>query len=670
MLAVRDLWKVPLLPSDGPAPAIFDPSASSFIGFEKAGDGTADHLFVTLEKRAKSEYGKGFNSPLGKQDRLWRSSENLAQFKLEFAQRMNARDAALGVSWDVVVQGSARENPGQGLTSIPDSDLKASPDQLDVEICYSILNRLKRFDRLTQLPARMSFPREAGCGLPLLLRDEATRVTEMAANQRCAGDALTGLAQSPAKFKEAILTPSDGIRYRFNFAGWKGKRNQPGKFKLEGKPSQVVPLSTKEHWLWNKKGGVRVERLIRFGRAREGRCRDRRVIGENVQANTCASYARRDCTKALYDAFDMLPSTPAEVRRITLSDALGYGGDQFDGEGTDTKCPPWLPALYCQVATHIGFDSFAVTMLFVHLFNFGAAAQPSNAWRSPGVSGYGDVTRLINTCYMGVRSGIDPVALMAFLSQCHGVGRTLVKKEIRTQASAIGIRLPEPAAFADWYAECCTRLKAEPGKPCFIVRGDGILVHAIERERAFWLNAVCPDKRYPDVHLTFQRDPTGSSDGKRWIKGRLIWDAPRRLAYFMNADDLRVDRRYLGIALVVLAQAILEWPTAELQAEFVDLFSIATDGAVTDPLSWIESLAQIDIADLSDYSLETILSMASPDKLDYMPEQWLEKVNAAILAGARTYFDEATTASNFAFIRSWYPKLINAAPGLFQMQGG
>ena len=131
MLSLNTLWRVPTLAPDGPAPTIFDPEQTTFLGFQRNGLAADAHLFERLEGRARIRYGAGFPSPLGRQDRLWRTSESLAQFKLECAQRMNKRDAHLGVRWDIIVQGSARENPGQGLSSVPDSDLKSAPDALD-----------------------------------------------------------------------------------------------------------------------------------------------------------------------------------------------------------------------------------------------------------------------------------------------------------------------------------------------------------------------------------------------------------------------------------------------------------------------------------------------------------------------------------------------------------
>lgn len=612
--------------------------------------------------RASREYGAIVPSPLGRNDRLFSTtSAEYGAALLRMAHRMLELEPEQ--PWGLIGQCSMRENPGQGCQARASEGIKAEPDALDVALT---LEFWKFLGVEVDTPLVMSIPREKGMGIPFLTREEAARATGLANLERYVTPLLEGLLTgTDAGFRDGALAQVDGWDSPANFADYRGSRAQPGKADLRSDGKGFESSSTKEYWLWNSAvAPVSVQRTVKAGDIDLVRARVRRVLGKNMIVNTFLSLLRRIALSRMYKKLRILPSAADRELRILLSKALGQGR-QLDGDGTDTLCPPWLFPLYGQAAASLGMHHAAAMCLISHLLNFGPTVQPSNAWRTKGISAYGRVDKLINGVYMGFRSGVDTVAFQAFISQAHSIGRKCLDVNCRKEAAAKGIKLPTAGEFWHWYAERCAAQDVKKGEPSWRARGDGVLVHAQDDEAdTFWVPMIL-GKFKDGSHLQFQEDPTASCDGERWVADMLRQDAIRRVAYFNNADDLRTDRRYLGIALCALLQSLSDWSKPQVLDEFVELCDAGTRGAVPDIITFAQELAELDVEALDVYNYETKLAISSPDRMDYMPEEFLSEVNKAILYEHRTYLPPERSAQLFTFASSYAHKLSDFGAQLY-----
>lgn len=635
------------------------------------------YLARALEVRASIKYGLFSPSPLGRNDRVMRTtSEATARSRYEFYEKWNSREP--DQPWAIVGQGSTRENPSQGITTEPDKSIRPYPEAVDWEIALGFVRRLKRFKAgLPKYPVSFSVPREKGMGFPWLTREEVVRAVVLDDLEELTSPFVDALEiGTTAAWREAASERVFDIACPVNTSSVKGERVQPNKVAfLDG---MFTATSIKQYWRWDRVGMVNVQRTTMSDLLRQVLARVRRVLGKNMPLNTLASLLRQTGTIALYLAIAALPSEASVANRLARSAIYG-AGDQYDGDGTDTQGPPWLPAVYAYAALAEGEVELAATFLLVHLMNYGAAMQSSNVKGEAGISWAGDVRRRHNAVYMGVRSGIDPVALMALISAGHGEGTALQVPHNRALLAAVGAKdLPTGIEYWDWMAETCLRPEPLPGKPSRDWRGDGFLQHVYDkRESAAWDEVLCPEesKRDPIVHLKFQKDPTSSSDGLRYVDGDLRWDAPRRIAYFGNADPLRTDRTYLGIALVALTQALLSWKDHRVLDDFEEMMSVQSDGFFNKEKSFTEYASRMaatevervraEGGELSIDNFQTALAVSSPDKLSYMPDAFLARVNRALVLKHRTFVSEERARQLYEYASRQAVRMVKHLPQIF-----
>lgn len=642
------------------------------------------HLEDEVRRRSEINYGADIASPFGRRDRLFQIASDRTAQATEDLYLACKRDEP-SINWAMVGATSIRENPGQGLQSAPDQGIKNEPDEEDWQLAGSFWDFMSTAppEASEEYPV-LSIPRVSAMGFPFMSREEAARIEVIhslpaycepyyggleAAVKRLRKGATPRVAR--AAYADAVRTPVFGVRFACTTLALKGMRAQPGKFEyVPGYGFRTLKPDKKTRTY----RGDLVPVTQEFGsNPVRGRARVRRVLGKPVTWNTSVSLQRRRATGPLYYLFNVLPSQQAEQE--LLERCLIYGpGVQYDGDGTDGYCPPFLPCIYAYAAADRGNSAGAAMCALTALGNMSAAAQSSNVWQDPGVSGYGQADQLTSPVYMGFQSGLDTVAPFTVISSGHAFGRTLLIKEVRKRYSTASWnvqhrKLPTATEFWPWLATCMRRKLPEPGLPAVVWCGDGIRLHAYtDDEYAFWEWVLTAGPHNVAAHLKFAEDKNVETHGATFTRGDLRAYLPKRIAYFLTADALRTSRKFLGLGLVALAQNIVAWGRKAPRVYFDHLIREGTRGDIRDFERFAYEYAQLDAAELSLLSsYEDTLVILKPDRLDWMPEEFLARVSATLLEERRTYLtlDEARPLYDAA--SKWASMIVDGLPELFQL---
>lgn len=655
----------------------------SFLGVPFDG---APHLEEEIAKRSEVDYGDEIPSPLGRKDRLFQMASDRTA---EATARMYAMcaDDEPDVNWSIVGTCSVRENPGQGLQSAPEPGIKEEPDSEDWALARAFWAFLAEAPpEIANKPPILSVPRISAMGFPFMSREEALRTTVVhALPEFC--DPYYGGIQDAARayrrgkshrdarrvFTSAVASPVQGIPFACTSTAMKGMRAQPGKLVYNPVTGNFDTLKPgKETTTWR---GEKEEIKQHFGKKRKrGRVRVRRVIGKPLTWNTTVSLQRRRCSGPLYHQLDVLPTEEAEQALFERCVELGRPGVQLDGDGTDTLCPAFLPSIYAYTAAEAGNKAGAAMCALTGVGNLSAAGQMSNVWHDPGVSGYGDATALSSPVYMGYQSGLDSVAPFTVISSQHSFGRCLQCPDIRKEYAGASwnvnhLRLPTSAEFWHWIQACLRRRMPEPGLPSIVWRGDGARFHAkTQEEEDFWEWTLTAGPHNREAHLRFAKDHAVETDGKVFRRGDLRAYAPKRIAYFQAADDLRTQRTYLGLGLVALAQSLRGWGRKAVIEAFRMYVSEATRGDIPDFERFAGDYAKLDAETLALFdNYEDNLVILKPDRIDWMPEEFLQHVSQVLLSERRVYLTEEEAAPLFEAADDWADIIVNNMSELFEL---